>query len=91
MEAAKAIEKLDGYTMRWKIETFHRNLKAGRPYLRTRHPELAHVLADNDQAMRAASSSKGSIHFDRNGIARVRSPLVHSFRLPRKHRHSCET
>ncbi|WP_114158494.1 IS4 family transposase [Paraburkholderia graminis] len=63
---AEAIEKLDWYAMRWKIETFHKILKSGckaeDSKLRTAdrlanldlsvlHPELARILAHHDQSV----------------------------------------
>ena len=68
VRAKQAIEKLEWYAQRWKIETFHKILKsgckaeesraanrraAGQPGRRALHSELADFLDDDDQSHRA--------------------------------------
>ena len=42
-----AIEKLEWYALRWKIEVFHKILKSRQSALGLLHPELAGFLDDN--------------------------------------------
>jgi hypothetical protein len=75
---AEAIEKLNWYAQRWKIETYHKVLKSGcradRSKLRTAerivksagdvlHPRLAHLLDDDAQSVHAAPEAHSGIHF----------------------------
>ena len=71
------MEKLHWYSMRWKIETFHKILKSGckaeESRLRTAarlanliavllHPQLADFLADDDEPRAARCSAKAGIY-----------------------------
>lgn len=79
---ADAIEKIDWYGMRWKIETFHKNLKsdckAEESQLRTASRLtnliaifciLAGILADRDQPIGTRGLSGGGIYRNRDGAS----------------------
>jgi hypothetical protein len=85
---AEAIEKLDWYALRWKIETFHKILKSGckveQAKLRTAdrlvnliavlvHPELPNLLDDHARAQHSASFATPCV--DRGGGAPARRNL----------------
>ena len=78
-DLAMAVEKLDWYAMRWKIETFHKVLKSGcraeqsklRSTLRLTNfravrRRVARVLADHDEPGEPGSASGSGIHTGRN-------------------------
>ena len=79
----QAIEKLDWYAMRWKIETFHKVLKSGckaeEALLRTAdrlqpdcdllHSELAHSLADDVQSHQSGRRVGAGLHGNRDAGA----------------------
>ena len=80
-----AIEKLEWYAMRWKIEMFHKILKSGckaeESRLRTAERlanlislfcilELAHLLDDDAQPIYADRATKCRLDRDRNRTAR---------------------
>ena len=84
--AKDAVEKLNWYAMRWKIEMFHKILKSGCKGrglqaqnrrtrgefdLRLLHSELACVLDDNDEPFSAGSAANTSA--DRHGSLPSRS------------------
>ena len=79
----QAIEKLDWYAMRWKIETFHKVLKSGckaeEALLRTAdrlqpdcdllHSDLAHSLADDVQSHQSGRRARAGLHGNRDAGA----------------------
>jgi len=82
---AEAVEKLQWYALRWKIETFHKILKSGcmqsrrvqaayggapgKSHFHVLHPELENLLADDDQSHAPSGTAHPRVHDARHQAA----------------------
>ena len=82
---AEALEKLQWYALRWKIEIFHKIMKsgckaeesklrncraAGKSHGNLLHPELAHILDDHVESIDRGRASKIRAHATGGTVAR---------------------
>jgi hypothetical protein len=84
-----AVQKLQWYALRWKIELFHKILKLGckaeesklrtaeetcKPDIDLLHCKLAHLLDDDAQPYRSQCAAKSRTDCNRNALARSPRP-----------------
>jgi hypothetical protein len=86
---AQAIEKLNWYAQRWKIETFPQDLEIGLSRRAVKatdrrapgqsagdvlYPQLAHLLDDDAQSLHSVSEAYASIHAPRDRAPQPTNP-----------------